>query len=232
MQRATGIGLILAAVGYVLGISVGDPAVEEYETRETLVSRVEDVADRIPAIYAFQTVAVVASFLAVAGALGLYLTLRERARGPALAGLLLVLMSAVFNAATAMVGGSMALAADDFAGGGIEGIGSEADSTLQLLRAFAVVHFASFLTAFAALGLGAACFAYGLAWRVAFAPRWLGWLGAVAGALMLFTPVAATTVVLFLPFFLGAILTIVWLLVAGVWLALRAPAMTADTAPA
>jgi hypothetical protein len=232
VQRAAGIALILAAVGYVLGIVVGDPAVEEYETRETLASKVEDVADRIPAIYAFQIVAVAGSFFAVAGGLGLYLMLRERARGPALAGLLLFLVSAVFNAGTAMVGAGMTLAADDFAGGGIEGVGSGADSTLQLIRSLGAIHFASFLTAFAALGLGAASFAHSLVWQAGVAPRWLGWLGLVAGALMLFTPFAIATVVFFLPFLLGTILTIVWLLSAGIWLALRAPAAVADTASA
>jgi hypothetical protein len=52
---------------------------------------------------------------------------------------------------------------------------------------------------------------------------WLGWLGLVAGVLLLLTPLAVTVEVLFLPFFFGAILTIAWLLAAGLWLALRPP---------
>jgi hypothetical protein len=55
------------------------------------------------------------------------------------------------------------------------------------------------------------------------APRWLGWLGLVAGGLLLLTPLAVTAEILFLPFFGGTILTIVWLLAVGLWLALRPP---------
>ncbi len=79
----------------------------------------------------------------------------------------------------------------------------------------------NFLTGFAALGLGAGVFAYPLAWSTGLAPRWLGWLGLAAGALLLLTPLAVTAEVLFLPFFFGAILMLVWLLAAGLWLAAR-----------
>ncbi len=67
-------------------------------------------------------------------------------------------------------------------------------------------------------------YAYGLAWSPAgVAPRWLGWLGLVAGALLVLTPLAVTAEVLFFPFFIGTILTLAWLLAAGLWLALRPP---------
>jgi hypothetical protein len=92
---------------------------------------------------------------------------------------------------------------------------------LELIRVLGVLHFGYFLTAFAALGLGAAAFAYALAWPAGVAPRWLGWLGLVAGGLLVLTPLAVTAEILFLPFFLGSILTIVWLLAAGLWLVLR-----------
>ncbi len=55
------------------------------------------------------------------------------------------------------------------------------------------------------------------------APRWLGWLGLVAAALVLLTPLAVTAELLFLPFFVGAILTLVWLLAVGLWLAIWPP---------
>jgi hypothetical protein len=38
---------------------------------------------------------------------------------------------------------------------------------------------------------------------------------------MLLTPLAVTTDVLFLPFFFGAVLTLVWLVIAGVVLLVR-----------
>jgi Domain of unknown function (DUF4386) len=94
---------------------------------------------------------------------------------------------------------------------------------LELIRVLGELHFGYFLTALAALGLGAACFAYALAWPAGVAPRWLGWLGLLAGGLLLLTPVAVTADVLFLPFFFGAILTLVWLLATGLWLALWPP---------
>jgi hypothetical protein len=225
MPRLFGIALILAALGYVLGLLLGDPAIEDPETKEALVERVEDVSDRIPTIYVFQVVGVVASVFLLGAGLGLYLLLGDRARGAGLAGLLLFVLSAVFNGVLAMVGAAMTLAADDYTGGGLAGIGSESDSTLELIRSFAVFHFACFLAGFGALGLGCGSFAYGLAWQAAILPRWLGWLGVVAAALAALTPLAVTATLLFLPFFIGAILTVVWLLASGVWLTLRAPAM-------
>ena len=62
------------------------------------------------------------------------------------------------------------------------------------------------------------------------APRWLGWVGLTAGGLLVLTPLAVTADVLFLPFFLGTILALVWLLAAGLWLTLRPPEDRAATA--
>jgi hypothetical protein len=106
---------------------------------------------------------------------------------------------------------------------GLAGIGSGSEDVLELIRVLAVVHFANFLTAFAALGLGAGAFAYGLAWTAGAAPRWLGRLGLIAAGLLVLTPLAVTAEFLSLPFFFGTILTLVWLLAAGLWLALRPP---------
>jgi hypothetical protein len=229
LQRVTGGTLLLTALAVVLGAVLGDPTIESHDNRAKFVEQVEDAADRIPVIYVFQVVEVASGFLAAAAGLGLYLMLRERARGMALAGLLLFVLSCVFNVGRAFVGAGMARAADDYVGGGLDGIGSGSEDVLELIRVLAVLHFGNFLTAFATLGIGAAAFAYGLAWPTRIAPRWLGWLGLVAGALLVLTPLAVTADVLFLPFFFGAILTLVWLLAAGFWLALGLPKPGAAT---
>lgn len=221
LQRLTGVTLLLTALAVVLGALLGDPTIESHDDREKFVEQVENAADRIPVIYAFQVVEVASGFLTIAAGLGLYLLLRERARLPALAGLLLFVVSCVFEAGRAFVGAAMVRAADDYTGDGLAGIGSGSEDVLELIRVLAVVHFGYFLTAFAALGIGAAAFAYGLAWSTGFAPRWLGWLGLVAGGLLVFTPLAVTVDVLFFPFFFGTILSLVWLFAAGIWLTLR-----------
>jgi hypothetical protein len=222
-ERLTGVLLVLTAVAIVLGAALGDPLIESHDDRAKFVEQVENAADRIPVIYVFQIVEVASGFLTVTAGLGLYLLLRQRASGMALAGLLLFVLSCVFEAGRAFVGAGMVRAADDYVGGGLAGIGSGSEDVLELVRVLAVLHFANFLTAFATLGMGAAAFAYGLAWSTDAAPRWLGWLGLVAGGLLVLTPLAVTVEVLFFPFFFGAILTLAWLLAAGLWLVLRPP---------
>jgi hypothetical protein len=223
LERLTGAGLALTALAVVLGHVLGDPTIESLDDREKFLDEVERAADRIPVIYAFQVVEVATALLALAAGLGLYLLLRERARGAALLGLLLFVLSGVFHAGTGIVGAGMIRAADDYTGGGLAGIGSGSEDVLELIRVLATIHFANFLTGFAVLGIGAAAFAYGLAWTSGLAPRWLGWLGLVTGALLVLTPLAVTVEILFLPFFFGAILAVVWLIAAGLWLALRPP---------
>ena len=132
---------------------LGDPTIESHDDKEKFVEQVEDAAERIPVIYVFQVVEIVSGFVAVAAGLGLYLMLRERARGAALAGLLLFGFSCVFNAGRAFVGAGMARAADDYVGGGLVGIGTGSDDVLELIRVLAVLHFGNFLTAFAVLGI-------------------------------------------------------------------------------
>jgi len=220
-HRLTGVALVLTGLAVLLGALLGDPTIESHDDRERFVQQVESAADRIPVVYAFQIVEVVSGFLTLAAGVGLYVLLREAARATALTGLLFFTVSCVLETGRAFIGAGMIRAADDYTGGGLEGIGSGSEDLLEFIRVLAVVHFGFFLTAFAALGLGAAAFAYALGWSTHVAPRWLGWLGLAAGALLLLTPLAVTTDVLFLPFFVGSILTILWLFAAGLWLAIR-----------
>jgi hypothetical protein len=158
LQRLTGVALVLTALAVVLGAGLGDPTIESHDDKEKFVEQVGNAADRIPVIYAFQVVEVFSGLLAIAAGLGLYLLLRERARGIALAGLLLLVVSCVLVAGRAFVGAAMVRAADDYGGGGLAGIGSGSEDVLELIRVLAVVHFGYFLSAFATLGLGAAAF--------------------------------------------------------------------------
>ena len=141
LQRLTGVTLLLMAVAAVLGSILGDPLIESHDDREKFVRQVENAADRIPVIYAFQVVEVARGFLAVAAGVGLYLLLRERARGVGLVGLLLFVISAVLAAGQAFVGAGMVRAADDYVGGGLAGIGSGSEDVLELIRVLAVLHF-------------------------------------------------------------------------------------------
>jgi hypothetical protein len=220
--RLTGMALILTGVTAALGATLGDPAIESHDDRERFVEQVGDAADRIPTAYVFQILDVGRGLLALAAAVGLYLLVRERPRGATLLGLALFAVSGVLAALTAFVGAAMVRAAHDYTGGGLAGIGTGSNDTLELIRVLAVVHFGGFLTGFAALGIGGAAFAYGLA-RNRIISRWLGRLGLFAGALLLLTPLAVTVDILFLPFFVGTILTLVWILATGFSLALRSP---------
>jgi Domain of unknown function (DUF4386) len=223
LQRPTGLALLLTAFAVLLGVLLGDPTIESHDDLEEFVEQVESAADRIPVVYVGQVVEVASGFLTLAAGVGLYLLLRERARAAALGGLLLFVVSSVCEIGRAFVGVAMIRAADDYTGDGLPGIGTGSEDLLELIRVLAVVHFGYFLTAFAALGLGAAAYAYGLASSTHAVPRWLGWLGLVAGGLLLLTPLAVTIDILFLPFFFGAILTLVWLFAAGLLLSLRRP---------
>jgi hypothetical protein len=223
LQRPTGLALVLTALAVVLGALLGDPTIESHDDREKFVEQVESAADRIPVVYAGQAVEVASAFMTIAAGVGLYVLLRERARVAALAGLLLFVVSSVCEIGRAFVGAAMIRAADDYSGNGLPGIGTGSEDVLELIRVLAIVHFGYFLTAFAALGLGAASYAYGLAWSTDIVRRRLGWLGLVAGGLLLLTPLAVTTDILFLPFFFGAILTLAWLFAAGLSLARRRP---------
>jgi hypothetical protein len=87
-ERITGVLLVLTAAATVLG-NIGDPYVESHDDRTKFVEQVTDAADRIPLIYVFQAADVVRVFMAVGAGVGLYLLLRQRARGVGLAGLLM-----------------------------------------------------------------------------------------------------------------------------------------------
>jgi hypothetical protein len=221
LPRAAGVALLLTLLAVAIGHLLGDPTVENQDTRADLVAEVEDAADMAPVIYAFQAVEIATALVVVLAALAIYAMLRERARLGGLAAAALFVLSGIFHAGTGIVGAGMIRAADDYVGAGPDGLGRGSDEVLELIRVLSVMHFANFLAGFALLGFGVGIAAYGLAWPARATPRWLGWLGVVAAALLVLTPLAVTAEVLFLPFFVGALLTLVWLLIAGAWLIAR-----------
>jgi hypothetical protein len=223
--RLTGVLLLLTAVCFVLGLALSDPQIETHGDRSEFIQQVEDVADRVPAIFAFQTLDVIGGLLAVLAAIGLYGMLRDRARVDAVAGLSLFVITAVFTAGRSFVGGAMTVAAEDYVGADLEGLAKGSNELLETINVLSALHFGYFLAGFATLGLGVAAFGYGMR-SADIGPRWLGSLGLVAGALVCLTPLALVSEGLFIPFFLGTLLALVWLIGGGLWLVLRGDRLT------
>jgi hypothetical protein len=215
LRRLTGILLLLTALTMLLALVLSDPAIEEHHVVEQFIDQVEKAADRAPAIYVFQVVDVVRGFLTAASGVGLFLMLRGRDLGLGRAGLVMFAMSGVFAAGEAFIGAGTTNAAQLYSGGHLEGVGAGSDDLLAVIQVFSVLHFGFFLTAFAALGLGVAAFSRSLA-RANVIPRWLGRLGLVSGVLLCTSWMTFMKEILFLPFFFGGVLSLVWLIATGI----------------
>jgi uncharacterized protein DUF4386 len=219
VRRVTGLLLLLTALTMMLAVVLSDPAIEEHHVGKLFIQQVERAADRVPAIYVFQVVDVVRGFLTAAVGVGLYLMLRGgRTPSLGLAGLVMFAMSGVFAAGTAFVGAGTTNAAQLYVGGHLEGIGAGSTDLLAMIQVFTVLHFGFFLTAFAALGIGIAVFSRSLAWSQAV-PRWLAWLGLTSGTLLCSSWLTFINELLFIPFFIGGVLSLVWLITIGIRLA-------------
>jgi uncharacterized protein DUF4386 len=218
--RLVGVLLLLVGLCFLLGLALSDPQIETHGDRSEFIQQVEDVADRVPAIFAFQVLDVIGGLLAVFAAIGLYGMLRDQARVDAVAGLSLIVIMAVFTAGRSFVGGAMTVAAEDYAGADLEGLAKGSNELLETINVLSALHFGYFLAAFATLGLGVAAFSYGMR-SVGAAPRWLSSLGLASGILVCLTPLALVSDGLFIPFFLGTLLALVWLIGAGLWFMLR-----------
>jgi hypothetical protein len=215
LRRVTGILLLFAALTTTLAAVLSDPAIEEHHVGKLFIQQVERAADRAPTIYVFQVVDVVRGFLTAAAGVGLWLILRVQAPGFSLAGLVMFAMSGVFAAGTAFIGAATTNAAQLYVGGHLEGIGAGSSDLLAMIQVFTILHFGFFLTAFAALGLGIAAFSRSLAWSNA-APRWVSRLGLASGALLCTSWLTFINELLFLPFFVGGLLLLVWLITTGI----------------
>lgn len=215
LRRVTGILMLLTALSLIVALSLSDPAIEEHHVSRAFMEQVERTADRAPAIYVFQVVEVARGFLVAATGVGLYLMLRSSAPGLSLAGLVMFGMSGVFGAGTAFIGAGTATAAQLYAGGHLEGIGAGSTDLLAVIQVFTILHFAFFLAAFAGLGLGIATFSRSLTSSKA-APRWLIRLGLISGVLLCLSWLTFINEFLFIPFFIGVILSLVWSITMGI----------------
>jgi hypothetical protein len=215
LRRTAGILLLLTALTMTLALVLSDPAIEEHHLAKVFTQQVEKAADRAPAIYVFQVVDVVRGLLTAGVGIALYLLLRGPAQGLALAGLVMFAIAGVFAAGEAFIGAATTNAAQLYVGGHLQGIGAGSSDLLAMIQVFTVLHFAFFLTTFAALGVGMAAFSrsYGPSHVV---PRWLATLGLVSGALLCTSWLTFIHELLFLPFFFGGLLSLVWLIALGV----------------
>lgn len=227
--RLTGVALLATTLGLFVAFSYSDPGVESRHDRAAFIQEVTDAAGRMPAIGAAHVVQGLLAVMAIAAGVGLYLLVRRRAPGLGLAGLLTLLLWGTFSALQAMVGAAMVTTAQSYVDGGLAEAGN--DQTLLLIDALGRIHFGTFVATGTLLGLAVLSFARGLSWPAGLAPRWLGWLGLLAGGLSALLPLALWQELFFLPWFLGTVLTAVWLLVTGFRLAItRAPGSTAAQA--
>jgi hypothetical protein len=215
LRRVTGSLLLLTALTMTLAAVLSDPAIEEHHVASRFVEQVERSAARAPGIYVFQVVDVARGFLTAAAGVGLCLMLRAAAPGLGILGLVMFAMSGVFAAGTAFVGAATTKAAQLYGGGHLEGLGDGGKDLLAMIQVFTILHFGFFLAAFAALGIGIAAFSRGLAWSKA-APRWLIRLGLTSGVLLCVSWLTFINEILFIPFFIGGLLSLVWLVVNGI----------------
>lgn len=219
--RFTGAALLVTTLALFVAFWYSDPGVESRNDREAFIQEVTGTVDKMPTIAVAQTVQGLLALLAVVAGVGLYLLLRRRAPGLGLAGLIILVLWGAFSAVQAMVGAAMVAAAQMYVDGGLAEPGS--DQTLTLIYTLGRVHFGTFIASGTLLGLAVLLFAVGLSWPAGLAPRWLGWLGLVAGGLSALLVLALVQDMFFLPWFLGNIFTAVWLIVTGIRFTLIRP---------
>lgn len=215
LRRTTGILLIVTAVAIAVGVTLSDPAIEEHHIGTRFIEQVEKVADRSPAIYAFQIAEVARGLLMAAVGVCVFLMLRRGTPGLGLTAMMTFSISGVFAVGTAVVGAGLTSAAQLYSGGHLSGIGAGSADVLAVVQVFTILHFGFFLAMFAALGIAIAVTARSLAWLSAV-PRWQSRLGLTAGVLLCTSWLTTIHELLFLPFFFGGLLALVWLVVTGI----------------
>jgi hypothetical protein len=163
--------------------------------------------------------------LILAVAAGLYLIVRDRTRLTSLFAPAALVAAGAFSFVNAGANFAMATLATDFAEGGPGGAGDP--EVLQAARAIGAIDTFAFVSVIALTGIGVAAFASAFLSRDVTSvavrpPRWLGWLGLAGGALS----VGAWLVLLDEGFFavssLGQLLVVVWSLLLGGWLLMKA----------
>jgi hypothetical protein len=220
--RWTGAGLLALALILLLGTWFGDPNIEA-ESAAAMPAEVAAVHERTPWIVVAQAVQISTVPVAVFAGVGLYLPLRRTRPGLGLAGLLLLTIGGLFLALKGLVGMSMVMASTQYATGDL--VTAQSEYLVGVVLALAAMHWGTWFSGWALLGLAVAALGSGLAWGTRVLPRWTGWVALAGGALTLLTPlmVPVAMPLFFFVWLLGALVLLVWMVAAGLVLLIRAP---------
>jgi hypothetical protein len=220
--RWAGAGLLALALALFVGQVFGDPGIEA-ETAAAMSSDVGEVHDRTPWIVVAQVVQVATAPIAVVAGVGLYLPLRRTRPGLGLAGLLLLTIGGLVMALQGLVGMSVVMASTQYTTG--ELVTAQSEYLVGVVLALTAVHWGTWLSGWALLGLAVAALGSGLAWGTRVLPRWTGWIALAGGALTLLGSLTLPLNVwlFFFVWLLGALVLLVWMVAAGLVLLIRAP---------
>lgn len=219
LARMTGIAFLLLAVASFVSFGFSDPGVESSGEKQEFIKQVSQVPGNGTLGFG-QTVQVATAALAVLGGVGLYLLLRRRSPGLGLGGLLTLVLWGVFTGLQGIVGAAMVDAAKHYLDGGL--IAAQNDATLEIISLLGSLHWGAWLSTWSFLGLSILVFSLGLGWTARLGPRLLSWLGVVPGVLLSLTVLVTAIEVYFMGWFLGFILSEIWLVAIGIWLLARA----------
>lgn len=216
-----GLAMTMIVVAITFGAATGESDMSRAEIEEFLADA-EDNEGLFAIAIGAQTAGAM-FILAVASALHLLLSERNRfAASFARAALLSAVAATIVNAGANF---TLATLANDLADGGAGGAGRS--EVLEIARAVGALDTFAWLASIALTGIGVAAFGVVLLGRPSEAqaltpPRWLGWLALAGGALS----AAALLVLLDEAFFglssLGQLLVLVWSLLLGGWLVMKA----------
>ena len=226
VPRLVGICLLgLAATMVITAITFGAATGESDMSRDEIAEFLTDAEEEESLFAVAIGSQIVGGALLLAVAAGLHLVLRERSQFAGHFALAALVAASAFSLINAGANFTMATLATDFAEGGAGGAGDP--EVLQAARTVGALDTFAYLSVIALTGIGVAAFASTLRARtvepaVITPPRWLGWVGVAGGALS----VGAWLVLLDEGFFavssLGQLLVLVWSLLFGGWLVMRA----------
>lgn len=207
IERITGV-LLLVVIPVIIVTAVTDSGVD---TRvDEFRGSLEDAADEEARNFVSAGFGFLMSGLFVAIGAALYVTFRSYERFLSLLGAFGFLAAGVSFMLSMAAGLAFTELASEFG----DASGVEADQIVPAARAVALASDWSLLAGFAFFGLGLLALGILIVRRRPL-PRWLGWLAAISGVL---TAVGGPTWFLLI---LGLLLSFVWLIVAGGWLAWR-----------